>query len=68
MRPYLTRPATHGLHENLMREVAVEPLLHKNFTRLDVDLFNQIVERVGPHNEKSKIFCREPLGTRDSVV
>ncbi|KAK3883340.1 hypothetical protein Pcinc_012376 [Petrolisthes cinctipes] len=61
IRPYLTRRASHGHHENLMRELAEEDsIVYRNFTHLDADLFNQIVERVRPHIEKSRTFWREP--------
>lgn len=35
IRPHLTRRASHGHHMNIMRELAEDPLVHRNFIRLD---------------------------------
>lgn len=42
--PSLTSRASHGHHENLVRELAEDSILYGNFTPLDGDLFNQIAE------------------------
>ena len=64
VRPYLTRRASHGHYDNLMRELALEdPQLYRNFLRLDEGRFNQIVERVRPRLQRqtfSAFFC--PFG------
>ena len=45
-----------------MKELAEEnPILYKNFLRLDEDLFNEIVERVRPYLEKKTTWWRDPL-------
>ena len=53
VRPYLQRRRKQGHYDNLMRELAEEdPILYRNFLRLEEDLFNEIVDRVHPHIEK----------------
>ena len=60
--PYLQRRVELGHYDNLMAELAREnPLLYKNFTRLDEPLFNEIVERIRPLIEKKRTFWRQPL-------
>ena len=62
VRPYLIRRRTHGYYGNLMKELAAEdPVLYRNFTRLDEELFNEIAERIRPHIEKTRTFMREAL-------
>lgn len=62
VRPYLTRRASHGHYDNLMRELALEdPQLYRNFLRLDEGQFNQIVERVRPRLQRETTFWRKPL-------
>ena len=49
VRPYLKRRSKLGHYDNLMQELALEdPILYKNFLRIDEDLFNEIVKRVTP--------------------
>ena len=53
VRPYLKRRTNKGHYDNLIKELAEEdPLLYKNFMRLDEGLFDEIVERVTPLIEK----------------
>lgn len=71
VRPYLLRRRTHGHYGNLMKELAVEdPVLYRNFTRVEEELFNEIVERLRPHIEKTRTFMREPLdvGVRVAIT
>ena len=51
-----------GPHTDIMRELAEEdPILYKNFIRMNEKVFNEIVDRVRPFIEKSRTFWREPL-------
>ena len=62
VRSYLKQRASHGHYDNLMRELSLNDKdLYKNFTRLDEDLYNQIVDRLRPRLEKQTTFWREPL-------
>ena len=62
IRPYLRRRLVHGHFANLMRELADEdPVLYKNFLRIDEATFNEIVDRVRPLIEKQTTWWREPL-------
>lgn len=64
VRGYLTRRATEGQYQNLMRELADEdPLLYQDFIRITETMFNEIVERVRPYIEKKTTFWRKPLDT-----
>ena len=63
VHPYLTRREEFGHYHHLMSELATEnPHLCRNFTRMPVDLFNHIVERVTPYIQKKRTFWRKPLG------
>ena len=62
VRLYLKRRETKGHYDNLIQELAEEdPLLYKNFMRLDEGLFDEIVVRVTPLIEKKTTWWREPL-------
>lgn len=69
--PYLQRRLEYGHYDNLMQELAQEsPLLYKNFTRIDRQLFDEIVERVTPHIQKKQTWWRKPIppGLRVAVT
>ncbi|KAG0722847.1 Protein ANTAGONIST OF LIKE HETEROCHROMATIN PROTEIN 1 [Chionoecetes opilio] len=60
--PSLQRRLEHGHYENLMEELAREcPQLYKNFTRVDKQLFDEIVERVTPIIQRKPTFWRKPI-------
>ena len=62
MWPYLQRRVELGHYESLLEELSAEnPELYRNFTRIDKDLFNEIVERVSPQIRKRFTNFREPL-------
>ncbi|XP_066973189.1 uncharacterized protein [Macrobrachium rosenbergii] len=51
-----------GHYDNLMEELSTEaPDLYRNFTRIDKDLFNEIVEWVTPMIQKKVTFWRKPI-------
>lgn len=60
--PYLQKRMEQGHYDNLMEELSTEaPDLYRNFTRIDKDLFNEIVERVTPYIQKKVTFWRKPI-------
>ena len=62
VRPHLLQRKLHGHYANLMRELAAnDPVLYRNFLRLDESLFDEIVERVRPYLERKRNNYREPL-------
>ena len=53
MWPYLQRRVEYGHYDTLMEELYQEnPELYRNYTRMDRELFNEIVARVTPHIER----------------
>lgn len=62
VRPYLLRRPKLGYYENLMMELEKEnPVLYKNFMRLDAAMFHDIVNQVTPYIKKKATNCRKPL-------
>ena len=71
VRPYLERRIQYGHYDNLMQELNREcPELYKNFTRIDRQLFDEIVECVTPYMEKKRTWWRKPIhpGLRVAVT
>lgn len=69
--PYLQRRTQHGHYDNLMSELYTEsPELYRNFTRMDRDMFNEIVQAVTPIIEKKHTYWRKPIdpGTRVAIT
>ena len=63
--PYLQRRTQHGHYDNLMSELYTEsPELYRNFTRMDRDMFNEIVQAVTPIIEKKHTYWRKPRQRR----
>ena len=62
IRPYLRRRREYGHYDNLMRELSLElPEKYRNFTRIDTDIFHEIVARLQPILQKKTTNFREPL-------
>lgn len=52
----------YGHYDNLMQELSREcPELYKNFTRIDCQLFDEVVERVTPLIQKKQTFWHKPI-------
>ena len=67
--PYLQRRTQYGHYDTLMDELFQEnPDLYKNFTRMDRDMFNNIVEAVTPLISKKETFCRKPIDPSTRVA
>lgn len=69
--PYLQRRTQFGHYDTLMEELYSEnPDLYKNFTRMDRDTFNSIVEAVSPLITKQHTKCRKPIdpGARVAIT
>lgn len=59
--PCLQKRMEQGHYDNLMEELSTKaPDLYRNFTQIDKDLFNEIVERVTPYIQKKVTFWRKP--------
>ena len=62
MRQWLCRRQLCGTYENLMVELNREdPRAYKNYMRMDIVLFSEILTRIIPHIEKERTNWREPL-------
>ena len=62
IRPWLLRRPSYGHYENLIREMALED--HKcfyNFMRMDKDMFNELLQRIGPRIQKKDTWYRKSL-------
>ena len=67
--PYLQRRTQHGHYDNLMSELYTEsPELYRNFTRMDRDMFNEIVQAVTPIIEKKHTYWRKPIDPSTRVA
>lgn len=61
-RPWLLRRPRYGQYERLLAELAQEDRPgFKNFQRVDPDLFQELLARVGPRIEKQDTFMRKAL-------
>ena len=62
VRQWLLRRPVFGQYENLLVELNREdPRGYKNFLRVTPELFNELVDRVGPHIKKKDTFWRKAL-------
>jgi hypothetical protein len=62
VRSWLLRRPMYGQYENLMAELAREDVAgFKNFQRVDPEVFNELLEKVGPHIERRTTNMRLPL-------
>ena len=53
MKPWLSRRLDYGHYDCLMRELEAEDVLSfRNFVRMDPAMFREVLQRVGPRNEK----------------
>ena len=60
MWPYLQRRVEYGHYDMLMEELYQEPPeLYRNYTRMDRELFNEIVARVTPPHRKEDNLLAE---------
>ncbi|XP_066983806.1 uncharacterized protein [Macrobrachium rosenbergii] len=58
-----------GHYDNMMEELLTQaPDLYRNFTQIDRDLFNEIVERATPYIQKKVTFWRKPIEPGVRVV
>jgi hypothetical protein len=61
-RPWLLRRTMYGQYEHLMQEMAREDKPgFKNFQRVDPELFQELLERVGPRIQHQDTFMRKAL-------
>jgi len=61
-REWLLRRPEYGLYERLLSELAREDRIgFRNFHRMDPDMYQEILARVGPRIQKQKTNWREPL-------
>jgi hypothetical protein len=70
-RQWLLRRPTCGQYEKLLVELLEEDRAsYKNFLRVDPDMFQELLQRVGPYIEKQDTFFRKALepGLRLAVV
>ena len=62
VKPWLLRRPVFGQCENLLVELNREdPRGYKNFLRVAPELFNELVDRIGPHLQKKDTFWRKSL-------
>ncbi len=62
VRPWLLRRMEHGQYHQLMRELEVEDVpAFRNFLRMDPQMFQELLLRVGPRIEKHQTWFRSPL-------
>ena len=68
MWPYLQRRLQYGHYDTLMNELYLEnPELYRNFTRMDRELFDEIVQAVAPNIEKKTTYWRKPINPSTRV-
>ena len=61
-RSWLLRRPLYGQYEKLMHELTSEDVSgYKNFLRMDPEMFQELLVRVGPKIEKKDSFCRKAL-------
>lgn len=62
VKPWLLRRTQFGQYERLMVELAAEDrTAFRNFLRVDPELFQELLDRVGPIIEKKDTFMRKAL-------
>lgn len=62
VRDWVKRRQELGCYTQLLRELENEvPHLYKNFLRMNIDDFNNLLQMVTPLIEKKKSFLREPI-------
>jgi hypothetical protein len=62
VRSWLLRRPLYGQYEQLMSELAREDIEgFKNFQRVDPDLFQELLAKVGPHIQRQSTNMRIPL-------
>ena len=62
VKPWLLRRPVFDQYENLLVELNREdPRGYKNFLRVTPELFNELVDRIGPHLQKNTTFWRKSL-------
>ena len=65
MRSWLARRAQYGFYDTLFQELSADdPTGFKNFHRINTELFDELLARVGPRIQKEKTFFRDPLDAR----
>ena len=70
-RPWILRRKEYGHYHTLLQELAEQdPPSFKGFTRIDVDIYNDLLERVGPRLQKKTTNFKEPIcpGLRLSIT
>ena len=62
VKPWLLHHPVFGQYENLLVELNREdPRGYKNFLRVTPELFNELVDCIGPHLQKKDTFWRKSL-------
>ena len=62
VRTWLLRRQNFGHYETLLRELAAEdPPSFRNYTRVDVDLFQELADLLSPKLQKKTTHLREPI-------
>jgi len=62
IRPWLLRRVEFGHYHQLMRELELEDVpAFRNFLRMDPQMFQELLLRVGPRIEKCHTWYRAPL-------
>jgi hypothetical protein len=62
VRSWLLRRPLYGQYEHLMAELAREDIQgFKNFQRVDPELFQELLAKVGPHIDRQTTNMRQPL-------
>lgn len=70
-RPWILRRKDYGHYHTLLQELAEEdPPSFKGYTRIHVDVFNDLLEKVGPKLQKKTTNFKEPIcpGLRLSIT
>jgi hypothetical protein len=62
VRPWIKRRKELGHFATLLRELALEdPTSFRNYSRVDVDMFEELLERLEPRLQRRKQNWREPI-------
>ena len=68
VRPWINRRDTYGAYNALLKELSNEDQKgYKNFLRMDLNSFNELLHLVEPHIKKQDSLMRKPISPAERL-
>ena len=69
VRPWINRRDTYGAYHALLKELSNEDQKgYKNFLRMDLNSFNELLHLVEPHIKKQDSLMRKPISPAERLA